>query len=164
MWALMGKHELDSQGTEINKHLLPLPEGNHSDRRLCTGGKETPCWLQLRNKVICYFPDLCEDIFVLHHQRVGVHVSREQVLSVAFCASLGSALDILRPWREAKGNQSEVNYSHLPSWWTLHSPELHFRVHKLNLLSIQPSLSQYCRPSMKSNISESFCKVRRAFV
>lgn len=23
MWVLMGKHELDAQGTEINKHLLP---------------------------------------------------------------------------------------------------------------------------------------------
>lgn len=81
---------------------------------------------------MCNFADLREDIFVLHHQRVGVHVSGEQVLSVAFCASLGSALDILRPWGEAKGNQSQVNYSHLPSRCTLHSPELHSRVHKLN--------------------------------
>lgn len=135
MWVLMGKHELDAQGTKINKHLLSPPGMKSQQQKPLHGGMETPCWLQLRNKVICYFADLCEDIFVLHHQRVGVHVSWEQVLSVAFCASLGSALDILRPWREVRGNQSEVNYSHLPSWYTLHSSELHFWVHRLNLLS-----------------------------
>lgn len=47
--------------------------------------------------------DLCEDIFILHDQRVGVYMSGEEVQSVAFRASLGSALHILCLWREAKG-------------------------------------------------------------
>lgn len=135
------------------------------------GGMETPCWLQLRNKVICYFPDLREDIFILHHQRVGVHVSGEQVLSVTFCAPLGSALDILRPWREAKGNQSEVNYSHLPSWCTLHSPELHSWVHKLNLLGPEAGWTEEIFDCNYHNTADQvwnptsaqrYCKVQRA--
>lgn len=125
-----------------NKQTHPFhPRMKSQRQKPLHGGMETPCWLQLRNKVICYFPDLREDVFILYHQRVGVHVFWKQVLSVAFCASLGSALDILRPWREAKGNQSQVNYSHLPSWCTLHSPELHFRVHKLKLLGPEAALN-----------------------
>lgn len=68
--------------------------------------------------------DLCEDIFILHNQWVGINMSREEVLSVAFCAPLGPALNILCTWGEAKGNQSEVNYNHLLSNSTLHALEL----------------------------------------
>lgn len=65
-----------------------------------------------RKKKYCS-ADLCEDIFILHDQRVGVYMSGEEVQSVAFRASLGSALHVLCPWREAKGNQSKANYNHL---------------------------------------------------
>lgn len=56
--------------------------------------------------------NLCENIFILHNQRVGVYVPGKEVLFVALCAPLGSALHVLSTWR---GNQSEVNYNYLPS-------------------------------------------------
>lgn len=66
-------------------------------------------------------------------------MSREEVLSVAICASLGSALHILGAWKEAKGNQSEVNYNCLPSKSTLYTPELLYSKHMLNVLQVRSS-------------------------
>lgn len=75
-------------------------------------------------KVIYYYANLCENVFILYDEWVGVYVSREEVLSIAFCASLGSALHILSTWKETKGNQSEVDYNHLSSNSTLYAVEL----------------------------------------
>lgn len=47
--------------------------------------------------------NLREDVFILHNQWVGVYVSGEEVLSVAFSAPLCSALHILSPWGVGKG-------------------------------------------------------------
>lgn len=91
--------------------------------------KDEDDWFSLIEK-----SNLCENIFILHNQRVGVHMSREEVLSVAVCASLGSALHVLGPWKEAKGNQSEVIYNHLPSNSNWYALELLYSMHMLNVL------------------------------
>lgn len=96
-------------------------------------GKKNGDHILIKKKVIYYKANLCEHIFILHHQRVGVYMPGKEVLSVALCASLGSALHVLGAWRETKGNQSEVNYNHLPSNSTLYALELLYSMHLLNI-------------------------------
>lgn len=56
--------------------------------------------------------NLSENIFILHNQRVGVHISRKEVLSVDFSAPLGSAFHILST---CNGNQAQVKHQRLTS-------------------------------------------------
>lgn len=57
----------------------------------------------------------------------------EEVLPVAFCASLSSALHVLSAWKEAKGNQSRVNYNDLLSNSTLYLSEQLYSMYTLNV-------------------------------
>lgn len=84
-------------------------------------------------------------------------MSGKEVLPVGFGASWGSAPHVLGAWREAKGNQSEVNYNHLPSNSSLYALELLYSMDMLNIQFSEMASSSTNCINNEENIQPALC-------